>query len=140
MKGKDGEIKTRKFNSKPKILFRDELEYIKQKRALGRYLKTSYKYLLFTISPILKKPNKSDGTYIVDLKADDIFCKVYGDVKLIYSVKNDIAIIEDIEPKQFLLDGYFQDLEVYKGIPYRDEKDLFKIKLIIGEQNGSKEI
>ena len=35
----------------------------------------------------------------------------------------------DIEPAQFLIDGYITDLDIYEGIPYRNERDLFKIRL-----------
>lgn len=135
MKSKDGEIKTRIFEGKPKILFRDYIDYTKKKKALEKYLGKSFRYLVLYIVPKLKRPGKKDGLYSINLEADEIFNKVYGNARLIYSVKNDIAIIEDIEPKQFLLDGYFQDLEIYKGIPYRDEKDLFKIKVLLGEEN-----
>ena len=140
MKSKDGEIKTRKFEGKPKILFRDYVDYTKKKRAIDKYLGKSFRYLVLYAIPELKKPNKKDGLYSIDLQADDIFNKVYGDLKLVYSVENDVAIIEDIEPNQILLDGYFQELSTYKGVPYRDEKDLFKIRFITGEQNGSKKI
>lgn len=140
MKRKDGEIKTKKFEGKPKILFRDYIDYTKKKRMLEKYLGKSFRYLVLYIVPKLKRPGKKDGLYSINLEANEIFNKVYGDVRLIYSVKNDIAIIEDIVPSDILLDGYFKELSTYKGIPYRDEKDLFKIRYIVGEQNGSKEI
>ena len=135
MKSKDGKVITKKFNGKPKILFRDYVDYTKKKRALERYIGKSFRYLVLYVVPKLKKPGKTDGIYSVDLKADDIFNKIYGNVKLIYSVKNDIAIIEDIEPSGFLKTGYFQNLDIYKGTPYRDDKDLFKIKVLLGEEN-----
>lgn len=140
MKSKYGEIKTRKFEGKPKILFRDYIDYKKKKRALEKYLGKSFRYLVLYIVPKLKRPGKEEGLYSINLEADEIFNKVYGNARLIYSVKNDIAIIEDIEPSDILLDGYFQELSTYKGIPYRDEKDLFKIRFIAGEKNGNKEV
>lgn len=135
MKKKDGEIKTKKINGKPKILFKDYIDYIKKKRSLDKYLGKSFRYLVVYAIPKLKQPNKKDGLYSIDLQADEVFNKVYGNAKLIYSVKNDIAIIEDIEPSDLLKQGYFQLLDTYKGIPYRDEKDLFKIRLMLGEKN-----
>lgn len=39
--------------------------------------------------------------------------------------------MENIEPSQFLLDGYMSSLDTYKGICYRDNKDKFKIDLIM---------
>lgn len=140
MKSKDGKVITKKFNGKPKILFRDYIDYTKKKRALEKHFGKSFRYLVLYVIPELKKPNKKDGLYSIDLQADDIFSKVYGDLKLVYSVENDVAVIEDIEPNQILLDGYFQELSTYKGIPYRNEKDLFKIRLIAGVQNGKKEV
>lgn len=133
MKSKDGEIKTYKFNGKPKIIFRDYNDYLKKKRSLEKLLGKSYRYYVKYVIPKLKKPHKKDGLYSIDLQADEIFNKTYGNLKLIYSVKNDIAIIENIEPNDILIAGYFKALDIYKGIPYRDEKDLFKIKILLGE-------
>ena len=53
-------------------------------------------------------------------------------MKLKFSVRNDVAILEDITPSEFLLNCYMRDLPVHKGLPYDSKKDLFKIK-ILGE-------
>ena len=55
-------------------------------------------------------------------------------MKLKFSVRNDVAILEDITPSEFLLNCYMRDLPVHKGLPYDSKKDLFKIK-ILGEWN-----
>ena len=34
-----------------------------------------------------------------------------------------------VEPKELLLAGYKRILDTYRGIPYRDKKDLEKIKI-----------
>lgn len=39
--------------------------------------------------------------------------------------------MKNIEPSQFLIDGYMSSLEIYKGICYRNKKDKFKIDLFI---------
>ena len=39
--------------------------------------------------------------------------------------------MEDIEPSQFLLDGYVYELDTYRGMPYRNQRDKFKIELMI---------
>ena len=49
---------------------------------------------------------------------------MYGTITLKFSVKNDIAIIEDIEPNDILIECYMKNLPIYKGIPYSTQKDL----------------
>ena len=78
---------------------------------------------------ILSKSTK-EGTYIVDIPTDEIFKRVHGQIKLKYSVKNNAVIVEDLEPSNFFLEGYMYDLETYKGVPYRNDRDKFKIDLV----------
>ena len=59
-----------------------------------------------------------------------MFEKVYGKITLKFSVKNDIAILEDITPNDILMACYSKDLPTYKGIPYDSKKDLEKIKIM----------
>lgn len=119
------------------ITYLDYNEYKKRERGLKRYFKKAYKYLVFEAVVKLKEPGKIDGIYQVDLPTEELFEKTYGKIILKFSVKNDIAIIEDIEPSNLILQCYMKDLPVYKGIPYVDEKDLFRIKLnekMLGER------
>lgn len=112
------------------VTFLDKNLYTKKQRALAKYFRKAYKYLIFQAVPKLKEPGKIDGLYQVELPVDDLFVKVYGKLTLKFSVKNDITMIEDIEPNDILIACYEKDLPVYKGIPYDSEKDLKKIKIM----------
>lgn len=117
------------------VVYLDENDFIKKQRALQKYFTKCYKYLIFKAIPKLKEPNKIDGIYEVELPSEELFKKIYGPMKLKFSVQNDIAVLEDIVPGEYLINCYMKDLPVYKGIPYNSEKDLFKIKLEV-KMNG----
>lgn len=117
------------------VTYIDENDFIKKQRALRKYFTKCYKYLVFKAIPKLKEPNKKDGVYEVELPSGDLFKRVYGPMKLKFSVQNDIAVLEDITPSELLLNCYMKDLPVYKGLPYDTSKDLFKIKLEV-KMNG----
>lgn len=117
------------------VVYLDENDFIKKQRALQKYFTKCYKYLIFKAIPKLKEPNKIDGIYEVELPSEELFKKIYGPMKLKFSVQNDIAVLEDIIPGEYLINCYMRDLPVYKGIPYNSEKDLFKIKLEV-KMNG----
>lgn len=117
------------------VVYLDENDFIKKQRALQKYFTKCYKYLIFKAIPKLKEPNKIDGIYEVELPSEELFKKIYGPMKLKFSVQNDIAVLEDIVPGDYLINCYMRDLPVYKGIPYNSEKDLFKIKLEV-KMNG----
>lgn len=119
------------------LTYLDENEYRKKERVLKRYFMKTYKYLAFKFYPTLKKKGKKDGIYKVELPTFKIFEKVYGPIEIQFSVKKDVAIIEDILPDKILMDCYMKDLPTYKGVPYRNKKDLTKIK-IAEELYGSK--
>lgn len=110
----------------------DENLYRKKELALKRYFRKTYKYLIFEAIPKLKEPGKIDGVYQVELPTEELFKRVYGPMILKFSVKKDIAIIEDIEPTKILLACHQKDLPIYKGIPYDTKKDFEKLKLIEG--------
>ena len=74
---------------------------------------------------------RDTGKYVASIPTDLIFSQVYGEVQLIYSVINGRIVIEDLCPADFLLEGYARVLDTYKGIPYRNAKDIFKINLIL---------
>ena len=117
------------------VTYIDENDFIKKQRALRKYFTKCYKYLVFKAIPKLKEPNKKDGIYEVELPSGDLFKRIYGPMKLKFSVQNDIAVLEDITPSELLLNCYMKDLPVYKGLPYDTSKDLFKIKLEV-KMNG----
>ena len=117
------------------VTYIDENDFIKKQRALQKYFTKCYKYLIFKAIPKLKEPNKKDGIYEVELPSGDLFKRIYGPMKLKFSVQNDIAVLEDITPSELLLNCYMKDLPVYKRLPYDTKKDLFKIKLEV-KMNG----
>lgn len=114
------------------VTYLDENDFRKKERALKVYFTKCYKYLMFQAIPLLKKENKIDGLYEVELPTEELFKKVYGPMMLKFSVKNDIAILEDITPSDYLLTCFSKNMPVYKGIPYDTKKDLFKIKMLGG--------
>ena len=114
----------------PSVRFLDENLYIKKKKGLSRYCRKSYKDLILNVFPKLVELGKKDGCYEVELWTEPLFEKVYGKIVLKFSVQNDVTIIEDIEPSEILIECYMKNLPVYKGIPYANKKDLFKIKMM----------
>ena len=125
------DVITKKFNDNRKcITYLDEVVYKKKERAIRKYFWKTYDYLMEEVIPILQKENKKDGQYKLELPVPNLFKKVYGEVDLLFSVKNDMVILEDITPNEILLDMYIRFLPVHKGIPYRNERDKFKIELL----------
>lgn len=114
--------------------FRDENDFIKKSRSLKKYCPRAYKDLIFNLDreELYTLPN---GVYSKELYTSKDFELVYGKVKIIYSVVNKMVIIGDIEPSQFLIDGYRYELDIYKGMPCRNQKDKFKIDLMIRRKN-----
>lgn len=119
------------------IIYLDENLYRKKKKALARYFRRNYKYLSMKVIPTLEKEGKKDGVYEIYLPTEELFEKVYGKIYLHFSVKNDVAIIEDILPNDILISCYEKDLPTYKGIPYETIKDLKKIKIAERLINGN---
>ena len=117
-----------------RLTYVDENDFIKKYKCLSRYFRKTYKYIMFEVLPKLRTIGKVDGIYEIDLPVDEVFNKVYGKLQLKFSVKNDVAILEDIVPGDILIEGYMRNLPIYEGIPYRNSKDLFKIKLMKGKK------
>lgn len=110
------------------ITFLDDNDYIKKLRGLKRYNMRAYKYIMFHLKDDID--NQEEGKHIKNLYTDNKFKKVYGQVQIVYTIKNNVAIIENILPDEFLLDGYMVDLKTYIGVPYRNKQDLFKIQML----------
>lgn len=129
------------FNKKPTItdaknlVYRDECDFYRKVRSLRTYCPRSYKNYLFKIS---KEGyfETEDGRYSKDIYTSKEFRFIYGQIKLIYSIEKNKVIIEDIEPAQFLIDGYKTKLETYRSMFYRDERDKFKIDLMFLLKEG----
>lgn len=114
------------------IVYLDENDFIKKEKGLRRYFRRAYTYLCFDIKDRLKQGKHESGSFERSLPVDELFNKVYGELKVRYTVSKGTVIFEDITPGDILIQGYMKNLPIYKGIPYRDKKDLMKIKLVEG--------
>lgn len=119
-----------KDNNSIKVLYLDENDFKKKLRSLKTYCPIAYKQFIFNVKKELLI-DIADGTYFKNLKTSKEFKFIYGQIKLIYTVKNGIIIMESLEPSQFFLDGYMSSLDTYKGIYYRNKQDKFKIDLVM---------
>lgn len=109
-----------------KITYLDEAEYTKLLKGLKEINMLAYKDIIFKKKPFNTEPGKHE----LILTTDDDFKKVHGDIKLIYSTYKDTIVIENIEPSELLMEYHKGRKNTYKGIPFIDKKDLFKINLI----------
>ena len=125
----------------------DENNFKKLERSLKKYNMVAYKKLMFDFYPKLRNGefvgelvslNKHDKTETYDLRlpTDSLFVKVYGEVKLNYTVykDNNIVMLNNLEPKDILLDGHRSELTAYKGIMISKanaQKEMFKIDLLM---------
>lgn len=108
----------------------DENDFTKKMRSLKKYCMRSYKDLIFN-TQIREFYSLDDGRYVKDLYTSEEFKFVYGQIQLIYTVNKGNVVIEDLLPREILMDGYINLLDVYKGVPYRNAKDKFKIDLFM---------
>ena len=121
------------------IFYEDTKELKCLMRSLRTYNKRAYKQLIFKERfEELNFVNYKDDLYTAELLTDELFEKVYGKCKVICEIRNSQAKVIRIEPQELLIAGFNRILETYKGCPYRNEQDLFKIKLIGGIKNGNK--
>lgn len=128
------------INNSKALIYCDENDFIRKLRSLKSYCPQSYKDFIFKVS----KENYfelEDGRYVRDIFTSNEFRFIYGQIRLIYTIKDKTVIIEDLEPSQFLLDGYMARLEIYKNMFYRNKKDKFKIDLMLSlKESNRKEI
>ena len=110
-----------------KILFNNENDFKKKLRSLKRYCPRAYKEVIFNFKNTLN--NDQDGLYKKTLTTSKEFRFIYGQIEIVYQVKKNIITIITINPSQFLLDGYVEELKTYKGVFYRNSQDKFKIDL-----------
>ena len=129
----------------------DENNFKKLERSLKKYNMVAYKKLMFDFYPKLRSGefvgelvsiNKHEQTETYDLRlpTDSLFVKVYGEVKLNYTVNkaNNTVILNNLEPKDILLDGHRSELTAYKGIMISKanaQKEMFKIDLLSRLEN-----
>ena len=113
-----------------------ENDFIKKLRSLKKYCPQAYKFIIFNFKDVYL--DVKDGKYTLNLPTSNEFKVVYGQIKLIYRVKNKTIKFVDLEPTDFLMDGYKFDLKVYKSMFYRNTKDKFKIDLMLEMKKGGK--
>lgn len=129
----------------------NENEFKKLERALKKYNMLAFKKLNFEYYPDMRNGkflgrlvsvNKKDETETYELKlpSDKMFTQVHGEVKLIYTVyeKEKTVILNDLLPREILLEGHKSELTTYKGIMISKanaSKDMFKIDLLNMLQN-----
>lgn len=120
-----------KITGDMQVFYEDTKELKNLLRSLRLYNKVAYKQVVFRDRlEELEFTKLSDGTYKAELKTDSLFKKVYGSCEVYMEIgKKSIKIIR-IEPYDLLMAGYRKILDTYKGIPYRDKKDLFKIRMM----------
>ena len=111
------------------LTYLDENEFNKKARTLRKYFMRSYKDFIFNIGPQLKNTVLENGTYKKPLITDKLFKAVYGEIQLVFSVSNGVVILEDLIPGDIFMAMHNKDLTCYKGVPVRNKKDIFKIKM-----------
>ena len=118
---------------KEEHIFKTEKEIKQLLRSLAIYNRRAYKQIIFIDNFRELNWKLVDGiTYKAELYTDRLFEKVYGKCYVVADIKDHNYMIKEIQPKEILLAGYRKILNTYKGIPYRDNKDLIKIKMAEG--------
>lgn len=120
-------------------IFYDDTKTLKNlMRSLRIYNKRAFKQLSFRDRlEELEFQDLGNGTYKAELKTDNLFKKVYGSCEVYIELGIKSIKIIRIEPYDILMAGYMRILDTYKGIPYRNKKDLFKIRTMEGLTNGN---
>lgn len=126
--------------------YADEITYRKLEKSIKKYNMLAYKKLVFDYYPAIKDgtflgekiaidQTNNTATYELKLPSNDVFDKVHGEVKLIYTIyfNEHIVLLNTITPEAILLEGHSTELKTYKGILISNEhatKDIFKINLL----------
>lgn len=118
-------------------LYLESNKYQTALKALSKYNRLAYKYILFTVIPELKDGhligNKLDDiTYSIDLPCDSLFEYVHGKIQLKYHIntKDNQIIIDTIEPYNLLNQMYRKLITVKDGIPVTSKQDLFRLEFV----------
>lgn len=120
-----------KINGEMKVFYEDTKELKNLMRSLRLYNKWGYKQLIFRDRlEELEFQDIGNGIYKAELNTDSLFKKVYGACEVYMELGSKSIKIIRIEPYDLLMAGYRKILNTYKGIPYRDAKDLFKIRMM----------
>ena len=115
-----------KYINDMNVTYLDEVQCRKLVRGLKEINKIAYKEF------ILKQIEfeKELGKHELVLTTDKNFKLIHGDIKIIYSTYKDVVCIENIEPSKVLMEYHNKKKNTYKGIPFVDNKDVFKINLL----------
>lgn len=115
-------------NNNIAIVYIDEVEFNKRIKGLRRSNMRAYKQLL----RILREGefNQEPGKHETELIADEKLKLIYGKILLHYETNENYVLLTGITPDNLLLDVYNSKVNYYKGVPIKDSKDLFKIKLL----------
>lgn len=99
-------------------------------RSIGKYNKRAYKQIVLKDRFVeLEFKPINDELYEAELITDSLFEKAYGKCKIVAEIRNEQIKVLYLEPEDLLRDGYMKMLDTYKGVPFRNKQDLFKIKL-----------
>lgn len=108
------------------ITYLDEAECRKLIRGLKQINMLAYKQIIFKNLDF----DKEQGKHELILNTDKNFKLIHGDIKIIYSTYKDTIIVENIEPRNVLMEYHNKKKNTYEGIPFVDNKDIFKINLL----------
>ena len=122
----------------------NEVDFTNKEKSLRKYNKLAYKKLIFDIYHELRngiflgdiiEEERDFISYVVNVPTDNLFKKVYGEIKLFYTVlKNkNIILLTNITPEDILNEGHQMELETYKGVMIsksNPKKDIFKVNLL----------
>ena len=127
---KEIKFQLRKSAQNQQIVYVNENDFIKKYRGLKRICPDAFRNLCFYF---FKNGicNKQDGDYVYDAPTSPEFKVLFGQIKVIYSIKNGIIYVKDLIPSEIFLNNYYGGVETYKGYPCYSEKDKFKINLLM---------
>jgi hypothetical protein len=124
-----------------KIYYEDIPKLQHELRSLRKYNMVGYKQVAFKNN--LRKLdfiNVEDNIYVAYLKTDKLFEDVYGSysITIEYNEEDNSIRVLQVDPSDLLIAGFMKTLNTYMGTPFRDEKDLFKIKLAKAKERVEK--
>ncbi len=124
----------------------NENDFRKKERNVKKFNMLAYKKLVFDYYPnmrvgkfngvLISKDDKNKVyKYELELPTDSTFVKVYGNIRLCYTVYEEqkIVMLENLLPDDILSEGHRKELTTYKGVMVSKshaEKDMFKINLL----------
>lgn len=124
----------------------NENDFKTKERTIRKYNMLAYKKLTFDyyiklkngifLGKVINKDLKNNTiSYELNIKTDNLFEKVHGEIKLYYTVYLDknIILLTNITPEDILEEAHRSELDTYKGVMIsksNPKKDMFKINLL----------